>query len=62
MLKREDGHVLDFEVEGRWKKGRPKKTLKNQVEKSMKVGLGREDALCRSMWSVSISMISPGLS
>ena len=41
VLRREDGHVLrralDFEVEGQRKKGRPKRTWKNQVEdKSLK--------------------------
>ena len=29
--------------------------------KSVKVGLRREDALCRSMWSVSINQIAAGL-
>ena len=53
VLKREDGHVmrreLDLEVEGQRKKGRPKRTWKKQVEEeSVKVGLRREDALCRS--------------
>ena len=50
VLRRQDGHVLrralDFEVEGQRKKGRPKRTWKNQVEKeSVKVGLRWEDAL-----------------
>ena len=49
MLRREDGHVLrmalDLEVEGQRKKGRPKRTRKEQVEEeSVKVGLRREDA------------------
>ena len=53
MLRSEDGHILrrslDFKVEGQWKKGRPKRTWKRQVEEeSMKAGLRREDALCRS--------------
>ena len=53
VLRREDGHVLrtalDFEVDGQRKKGRPKTTWKGQVEEeSVKVGLRREDALCRS--------------
>ena len=52
VLRREDGHVLrralDFVIEGQRKKGRPKRTWKNQVEEeSMKVGLRKEDALCR---------------
>ena len=53
VLRREDGHVMrraqDLEVEGQRKKARSKRTWKKQVEeKSLKVGLGREDALCRS--------------
>ena len=53
VLRREDSHILrralDFEVEGQRKKGRPKMTWKKQVEvESMKVGLRRNDALCRS--------------
>ena len=60
MLIREDGHILrralDFEVEGESKKGRPKRTWKKQVEEeSVKVGLRREDALCRSKWSVGVN-------
>ena len=49
VLRREDGHVLrkvlDFEAAGR---KRLKRTRKRQVEeKSMKVGLNKEDALCQ---------------
>ena len=62
VLKREDGHVLrsfDFEIEGQMKKGMPKMTWKKQVEKkSMKVGLRRKDALCRSKWSVGVNKIA----
>ena len=52
FLRRDDGHVLrralDFEVEGQRKKGRPKRTLKKQVEEaSVEVGLSRDDALYR---------------
>ena len=43
-LRRDDGHVLrkalEFEVKGKRKRGRPKKTWKTQVEKESKsVGL-----------------------
>ena len=53
VLNREDGHVLrrvlDFEVEGHKEKGRLNRTWKNQVvEESVKVGLRRKDAPCRS--------------
>ena len=35
---------------------------KNQVEEeSMKVGLRRKDALCRSKWSVDIYNIAAGM-
>ena len=47
--------ALDFEIEGQWKKGRLKRTWKKQVEEeSVKVGLRREDALCRSKWCIGI--------
>ena len=66
VLRREDGHVLaralDFEVEGQRKKGRPKRTWKRQVEEeSMKVGLRRKDALCRSKLIVGVNKIASGL-
>ena len=52
MLRRDDGHVLrkalEFEVKGKGRRGRPRKTWKTQVEsKSKSVGLEREDALNR---------------
>ena len=66
--------ALDFEVEGQKKKGRSKMTWKKQVEEeSVKVGLRREDALCRlnwinadtplclSKWSVGVNQIFAGL-
>ena len=66
VLGREDGHVLrrelDFEVEGQRKKGRPRRTWRKQVgEESVKVGLRRKDALCRSKWSADVNQISAGL-
>ena len=66
MLRREDGHVLrralDLEVEGQRWKGRPKRTWKRHFEEeSVKVGLRREDVLCRSQWSVGINKIDAGL-
>ena len=66
VLRREDGHVLrralQFEVKGQWKKGRSKRTWKMQVdEESVKVGLRREDSLCRSKWSVGVDEIAAGL-
>ena len=66
VLRNDDGHVLrmalDFEVEGQWKKGRPKRTWKRQVEEeSVKVGLRMEDVLCRSKWSVGINKVADRL-
>ena len=66
VLRREDGHVLrmalDFVVEGQRKKRRLKRTCIKQVEEdSVKVGLRRKDALCRSKWSVDINRIAAGL-
>ena len=66
VLRREDGHVLrralDFEVEDQRKKGRPKRTWKKQVDgESMKVGMRRKDALCRSKWCLGIDKIAAGL-
>ena len=54
---RQDDHALrrtlDFEVEGQRKKGRLKRAWKPQFEEeSIKVGLCKEDALCRLMLSV----------
>ena len=61
MLRREDGHVLrralDFEVEGQTKKGRVRSTWRKQVEEiCVKVGLRKEDPLCRLKCSVSINL------
>ena len=66
VLRIEDGHVLtralDFGVEVQRKKGRPNRTWKKLVEEeSVKVGLRREDALCRSMWSVGVNKIAAGM-
>ena len=42
--------------------GRPKRTWKRLVEEeSVKIGLKREDALCRSKWSVGVNQIAAGL-
>ena len=66
VLRRVDGRVLrralDFEVEGQRKKGRPKRTWKKQFEvESVMDSLRREDALCRSKWSVGVNQIAAGL-
>ena len=61
-----NGHVfrreLDFEVKGQRKTGRPKRMWKKQVEEeSMKVGLRRKDALCRSWSSLDVKKIAAWL-
>ena len=65
LLRKEDGHImraLDFENKGQRSKGRLKKTWKKQVEEeNMKVSLRREDAFCRSKWSVGVNKITAGL-
>ena len=51
-----------FEVEGQRMNGKLKRTWKKQVEEeSVKVGLRREDALCRSKWNVGVNQIAAGL-
>ena len=71
VLRRVDGHVLrrvyghvfsgalEFEVESQWKKWMSKGLWSKQVEEeSVKVGMRREDALCRSRWSVGVNQIA----
>ena len=63
VLRRDDGHVLrkalEFEVKGKRKRGRPKKTCKTQVEKESKsVGLKKEDALNQARWRVGVGEIA----
>ena len=62
VLRRDDEHVLrkvlEFEVKGKRKRGRPKKMWKMQVEKKSKsVGL-EEDALNRARWRVGVGEIA----
>ena len=55
VLRRENSHCSKEEM-------RPKRTWKKQVEEeSVKFGLGREDALFRSKWSVGVSQIAAEL-
>ena len=63
MLRRDDGHVLrktlEFEVKGKRKRGRPRKTWKMQAEKeSSCVGLKKEDALIQARWRVGVGEIA----
>ena len=60
---RRDGHflrkVLEFEVKGKRKRGRPKKTWKTQVEKESKsAGLEKKDAMNRERWRVGVGEIA----
>ena len=46
-------------MEGERTKWRSKKTWKKQVEiESVKVGLRRKDALCRSQWVAGVNQIA----
>ena len=63
VLRRDDGHVLrkafEFEVKGKRKRGRPKKTWKTQVRKESKsIGLEKENALNRARWRVGVGEIA----
>ena len=65
-LKRDDDSVLrgvlDFEVSGKRKRGRPKKTWKNRVEEETgKIGLKKEDALNREKWKNGVRAIAEGM-
>ena len=61
VLRRYDGYVLrktlEFEVKGKRKRGRTKKTWKTQVEESKSVGLEKDDALNRARWKVGVGEI-----
>ena len=66
VLRRDDGHVLrkvlEYEVRGKRKQGRPKKTWKMQVEKESKsVGLEKKDAMNRARWKVEVREIAAGV-
>ena len=63
VLRRDDGHVLrkvlEFEVKGKRKRERPKKSWKTQVKKESKsVSLDKEDALNRARWRVRVGEIA----
>ena len=64
VLRRDDGHilrrkVLEFEVNSKRKRGRPKKTWKTQVEKKRKsVGLEKKDAMNQVRWRVGVGEIA----
>ena len=50
---------LEFEVKGKRKRGRPKKTWKAQVEKESKsVGLEKKDAMNRARWRMGVREIA----
>ena len=62
LLRRDDGHVLrkalEFEVKGKRKRGRPRKTWRLQVEKESKSVLKKEDAKNRARWRVGVGEIA----
>ena len=66
VLRRDDEHVLrkalEFYVRGKRKRGRPKKTWKNQVEKGSKsLGLEKKDAMNRARWRARFREIAAGV-
>ena len=66
VLRRDDDSVLrvalDFEVSGKRKLGRPKKTWKKQVEEeTKKIGLKKENALNRDKWRDGVQVIAEGI-
>ena len=63
VLRRDDGHVLrkalEFEMKGKRKRGRPKKTWKTQVNKESKsVCFEKKDAINRVRWRVGVRKIA----
>ena len=63
VLRRNNGPVLrkalEFEVKGKWKRGRRKETWKMQVEKESKsVGLEKEDGMNRARWRAGAGEIA----
>ena len=62
VLRRDDGHVLrkvlELEVRGKRKSGRPKKASYLQVEKeSRSVCLERKDAMNRVRWRMGVRLL-----
>ena len=63
VLRSEDGHALrralEFEVKGRRKRGRPKRTWRKMVEEECRrVGLKKEDAQNRAKWRSGVRDIA----
>ena len=66
VLRRDDEHVLrkvlEFEVRGKRKPRRPKKTWKMQVEKESKsIGLEKKDAMNWARWRTGVREIATGV-
>ena len=66
VLRREEDDALRkalrFTLEGRRRRGRPRKTWKKQVEESIKkVDLKKEDALDRARWREGVKSITSGV-
>ena len=63
VLRKDEFHplrkALDFEMDGRRRRGRPKKMWKNQVEEELrKAGLRKEDAPNRLRWRGGVRAIA----
>ena len=66
VLRREEDDILRkslcFKVESQRRRGRLRKTWKNQVEDDIrKIGLKKEDALNRSKWRKGVKMVMLGM-
>ena len=66
MLRRDDDSVLrvalNFEISGKRKRGRPKKTWKKQVEEETDmIGLKKENAPRRDKWRDGVRAIAEGM-
>ena len=65
VLRKDDDHVLrkalEFELDGRRKRGRPKKTWQRQVDEvSVLVGLSKDDAQDRGRWRDGVRKVAMG--
>ena len=63
VLRREEGNALrralDFNMDGRRKRGRPRKMWKTQVEEDCrKIGLTKKDALDRGKWRFGVKALA----
>ena len=53
--------ALEFEMRGKGKPGRPKKTWKMKEMESNSVGLEKKDAMNRARWGMGVREIAAGV-